>query len=74
MARERNSRLFPIAVCPSVAADMLGVDLKVITRAVKSGELPMYQHGRTQRIPVMALTTWMQDYWILIGGFHARKR
>ena len=74
MARERTSRLFPIAVSPSVAADMLGVDLKVITRAVKAGELPLYQHGRTQRIPVLSIVFWIEMYWIKVGGSHAARK
>ena len=56
MARARP--LFPIALSPQGVADAIGVDLKVITAAMKSAELACYQRGRKQCIPVMAVVTW----------------
>jgi len=52
-----------LAVSQQEAADMVGVSLKAIKAAVRSGELRAKTRGpRTTRIPVVALATWFESW------------
>jgi len=52
-----------LAVSQQEAADMVGVSLKAIKAAVRSGELKAKTRGpRTTRIPVAALKTWFEAW------------
>lgn len=61
--RERRNALFPVAISPARAAEALDVHRKMITAAIKSGELPVYCHGLKRRILIEDLVAWIRHTW-----------
>jgi len=61
-SRARASKLFPIALSPQGVADCLDVPLEIVTKAIRSGELPCYARGRMRRIPVLSVVAWIENF------------
>ena len=70
MPRARKRRLFPVAVSPAEAADVLGVRHAEIYEALRSGELRAYVKGLRSFVLVEDLVSLVRT-WPL---WPARKR
>ena len=61
--RERKSRLWPIAMSPSKAADALGIRPEQVQAAIFCGALPCYKIGVKRRVLVRDLYHWIRRNW-----------
>ncbi len=63
MGRARVSRLFPLAVSPSMAAELTKLPLRVIREAVYStATLEARMVNGRVRIPVEAIIAWLSTF------------
>jgi hypothetical protein len=62
--RIRKNTLHPVAVAPTMAAEVMGVRRKEIFDAVRAGLIPVYRIGIRRRILVVDLISWARDTWL----------
>lgn len=53
----------PIAVSVEAASRLLDLDRRKIAGAVRSGELKTYQNGKSVRLIVSDIESWIRDTW-----------
>lgn len=53
----------PIAVSVETASRLLDLDRRKIARAVRSGELKTYQNGKSVRLIVSDIESWIRTTW-----------
>ena len=71
MPHHRKVPLWPVAVAPARASEIIGVHRKVIARATADGSLRVYEHGKARRILVCDLVDWVKSTWRLVGSRYA---
>jgi hypothetical protein len=67
MAYQKLTRLWPVAMSKSDVARIIGCSKKVVERAVRDLQLPLYvppTGPRTPRILTEDVVRWIRDKWL----------
>jgi hypothetical protein len=63
MGRARVSKLFPVAVSISMAAELTKLPVRLVREAIyKTGELEARIVGNRVRIPVESIVAWLRTF------------
>jgi excisionase family DNA binding protein len=62
MPRTSKTPLFPVAISPARAGEVLGVRLEKVHDAIREGALPCYQLGAKRRVLIADLVEWVRTW------------
>jgi excisionase family DNA binding protein len=50
-----------VLITPAEAAEVLGISVRTVYRAIRRGDFPVVRVGRCPRIPLIALNRWVES-------------